>query len=305
MLEQKPFPTVWDNTMRSEFVSCPRSYMFRFQHGIDSATPSVHLHAGAAFARGLEVARREHYDNGKPAGEAVGEGLLAMYLAYGDFDPGEGAAKTADGMAGALEYYFTAFPLDTDRAKPHKTLAGNSAIEFNFVLPIPEVCHPETGEPILYSGRFDMLADWNGSLYVEDDKTTSQLGASWGKQWDLRSQFTGYCWGARTFGYDVRGALIRGIAILKRGYNHAEHVTYRPQWMIDQWYKQLVRDLQRAIDCWRENYWDANFANTCASYGSCTYMPLCTTDDPESWINGSGRYTVRFWDPTNPWKDQL
>jgi len=297
----RSFPHVWDNTMRAEFVSCPRAFFHRFMLGIDSATPSVHLHAGASFARGLEVARKQFYDAGEPADVAAARGLAALYTAYGDFDPGD-SAKSADGIAGALEYYFSVFPLDTDRAKPVRTASGHG-IEFNFVLPIPEVCHPETGEPILYSGRFDMLCDWNGGLYVEDDKTTGSLGASWSKQWELRSQFTGYCWGARQFGYDVRGALIRGIAILKRGYNHAEAVVYRPQWMVDAWHAQLIRDLRRAIDCWREGYWDANFADSCASYGSCSYLPLCTTDSPESWANGSGRYTVRFWDPTNPWAE--
>ena len=301
---RKPFPTVFDNTMRAEFVSCPRAFFYRFQHGCDLATPSVHLHAGASFAKGLEVARKRFYDEGNSADVAVAHSLAALYTAYGDFDPGD-SAKSADGIAGALEYYFSVFPLDTDRAKPTRTATGRSAVEFNFVLPIPEVCHPETGEPMLYSGRFDMLADWNGAIYVEDDKTTGSLGASWAKQWELRSQFTGYVWGAQQFGYDVRGALIRGIAILKRGYNHAEAVVYRPQWMIDQWYAQLVRDLHRAIDMWREGYWDANFADSCASYGSCQYLQLCTTPDPSQWANGSGRYAMRFWNPADPWAESL
>ena len=293
------FPAVWDNTMRADFVSCPRSFFFRFIHGCDLAQPSIHLHAGASFARGIEVARLAFYEDRVDSQTAVARGLQALFEFYGDFEAGD-SAKNPDNLAGALEYYFAVFPLEDSRLKPVKTALGKPAVEFNFVLPIPEVCHPETGEPILYSGRFDMLADWNGGIYVEDDKTTSSLGGNWSKQWELRSQFTGYVWGAQQFGYDVRGALIRGIAILKRGYNHAEAVVYRPQWMIDQWYKQLIRDLHHAIDMWREGYWDANFAGACASYGSCAYLPLCTTPNPSEWASGSGRYKVRFWKPTNP-----
>lgn len=293
------FPRVWDNTMRSDFVTCPHSVLLRFLHGCVPATTSIHLHAGGAFAKGLEATRLAFYGKGMSPDEALAEGLRTLYIAYGEFDHGD-TNKSVDRMAGALEYYFAVWPLATDHAKPVMLPNHGPAVEFNFVLPIPEVAHPETGEPILYSGRFDMLANYADSIYVEDDKTTSQLGASWANQWKLRSQFTGYCWGARQFGYKVAGAIVRGVSILKRDYGNAEAIVYRPDWLVDRWYAQLVRDLHRAVDCWREGVWDQNFADGCASYGSCPYVRLCESQDPTVWMN-SPSYKFKLWDPCNPY----
>jgi hypothetical protein len=294
------FPTVWDNTMRAEFVSCPKSFFYSFLHGVDIAVPSVHLHAGGVFAKALEKTRRLYYTGQCGAEVAVANGLRELYSAYGDFDAGD-SAKSVDRLAGALEFYFERWPLETDTAKPVNTAHG-PAVEFNFVLPIPEVIHPESGEPILYSGRFDMLADFNGAIYVEDDKTTTSLGASWANQWKLRSQFTGYVWGARQFGYDVRGAIIRGVSILKTKYDSAEVIVYRPEWMIEQWYAQLVRDLQRAKECYAAGIWDVSLADACSSYGGCPFLRLCESPEPEVWANGP-TYRLRRWDPTNPYAE--
>lgn len=283
--------------MRAQLVTCPRSAFYRFFHHIDFATPSVHLHAGAAYAKGMEVTRKLFYSGQADARTAIAEGLRALWLAYGDFECPETEAKTALRMAGAFEFYFANWPLESDYVKPHM-VSGQPTVEFNFVLPIPEVAHPETGEPILYCGRFDMLGNYNGTLFIEDDKTTKQLGPTWPNKWRLRSQFTGYCWGARQYGFPVAGAIIRGVSILKTKYDKAEAIVYRPQHMVDAWYDQLVRDLHRAIDMWRAGHFDASFADACDSYGGCNFSKVCESNNPQSWLNGPD-FTQRIWDPAH------
>ena len=65
------------------------------------------------------------------------------------------------------------------------------------------------------AGRALRFGQMGEGLYIEDDKTTSQLGSSWGAQWDMRSQFTGYAWAARQSGLPIAGIIVRGISILK------------------------------------------------------------------------------------------
>lgn len=280
----------------SHFRACPRqAFLESFNHW-KPRTRSVHLHAGAAFARGLEVARLAYYDERVSANDAVARGLQALIEAYGNFECPADSAKSLERMMGALEYYFSQYPLASDTLKPTTLPGGRLGVEFSFCEPL-EVAHPETGDPLLYSGRFDMIADYCGALYGEDDKTTSALGASWSKQWDLRSQFTAYTWGARSAGIHLDGFVVRGVSILKTKYDTQQAITPRPAWAVDRWYEQTVRDVKRMIACWESGLWDYNLDESCNAYGGCSFRKVCLSQPEyaESWL--ARDFERRRWDP--------
>lgn len=269
-----PFPTAIDNTIRSEFKKCQRSWAWRFLRHKAGALPSIHLHAGAAFAAGLDATRRAFYDNGADELTAVSLGWKKLIEEYGDFEPQGNTTKTAHRMGEALVDYFEEYPLATDFIKPVKT-ANGSAVEFSFAIPLP-ITHPETGDPIIYAGRFDMLGETStGQVFVVDEKTTGSLGEYWLTRYALSAQFTGYCWAAQQYGYPVVGAIIRGIGLLKTKITHAAIPLQRPDWMIHEWYVQLIRDVHAMIACWQEAHFEPNFADSCGSYGGCDYLPVC------------------------------
>ena len=280
----------------SHFRACGRkAYLESFEHW-KPRTHSVHLHAGAAFARGLEVARLAFYRDGQPERDAIALGMHALVTAYGNFECPADSAKSLERMMGAFEYYFSQYPMSTDSAKPATLPGGVTGVEFNFAQPM-DITHPETGDPLIYCGRFDMICDYAGALYGEDDKTTSQLGASWGRQWDLRSQFTAYCWGARQIGIDLQGFIVRGVSILKTKYETQQAITYRPAWMVDRWYEQTLRDLQRMIRSWETGEWDYNLDESCNGYGGCQYRKICLTPEETAinWLRTD--FERRAWDP--------
>jgi hypothetical protein len=254
---------------------------------------SVHLRAGKAFASGIEVARREFYINGHPAPDAMGLGLEALIREYGTFDPPEGSPKSWDRMAGALEYYFEHYPLGSDGSPPIQ-VGQSHGIEFSFAEPL-DIAHPTTGDPLLYTGRCDMVAKAFGGTFAYDEKTSSQLGASWLRQWEHRSQFTGYCWALRRQGFQVDGVVVRGVSILKNDYGTAQAITYRADWEIERWYQQTLRDIRRMVDCWKEGYWDYNLDHSCTEYGGCPLQRVCKSPDPERWLEID--FTRRIWDP--------
>ena len=293
-MTRPPFPSVIDSSLMAAFKSCPRKAELEFIRHWKPKNQSVHLHAGAAYASGLEAGRRAFYIDGHSAEDSLALGLRALLTHYGDFECPEDSAKSASRMAGALEYYFDRYPLGQDKAVPLSLPGGKSGIEFNFLEPL-EILHPETGDPLLYSGRMDMMCSYEGMKLGEDDKTTSQLGASWPRQWDLRSQFTGYVWGAARAGIKLDGFLVRGVSILKTKYDTLEAITYRPQWQLDRWYEQLQKDLVRMIQAWDSGYFDYNLDHACAEYGGCPFKSVCQMRDPTQLLNT--HFERRRWDP--------
>jgi hypothetical protein len=172
--------------------------------------------------------------------------------------------------------------------------SGQRAIEFSFAEPI-DASHPETGDPLIYCGRMDQICEFAGGYFGFDDKTTSQLGASWPKQWDLRSQFTGYVWGAAKMGFHLNGFLVRGVSILKTKYDAMEAITYRPQWQVDRWYVQLLKDVAAMKRMWEADSWDFNLDESCTAYGGCGFRQVCQVQDPQPWLESS--FERREWMP--------
>jgi len=302
MTSRPPFPAVLDSTIVAAFRSCPQKMFREFVQHYKPATPSVHLHAGGAFAKGLEIARKSFFQDGLSAEESEARGLGALMKEYGEFQCPADSAKSLERTAGAFEYYFSQYPLQTEHAKPAMLPSGRIGIEFSFAEPLP-INNPETGDPILYCGRMDQIVEYSGALYGEDDKTTSQLGSSWARQWDLRSQFTGYCWAARQAGIPLNGFLVRGISILKTKYETLQAITYRHPWMIDRWYEQLLRDVARIIQCWESGVWDFNLDHACAEYGGCPFRQVCLSSDPEPWLQGG--FIRRRWNPLSREEEEV
>lgn len=218
MIDYSKFPDYIDNSIRETLSVCMTKGKYSHIMEIAPEAKSVHLHAGGAFAKGLEVTRSQFYEKGIGAVESINRGAEALILEYGDFQPPENSYKTADNMAEALRYYFKVWPLGADGIDPIILPRDpkRRGIELAFSVPIPGVVHPDHGGPIYYVGRPDMVAGLNGLVAIEDDKTASSLGDSWSKNWDLDSQFTGYKWALKEqYGIESDNVLVRGVSILK------------------------------------------------------------------------------------------
>ena len=289
------FPEVFDSSMLAIFKSCPQLFKKVYINQWKSKDPSVHLRAGGAFAAGIERARHCFYVDGNSAEDSVAAGLAALLTHYGDFECPPDSAKSAERTAGALEFYFDRYPLNED-SPPITLPGGKRGIEFGFVHPLP-IEHPTSGNPLLYSGRMDAILTYAGSPFICDEKTTTSLGASWSRQWDLRSQFTGYGWGCREAGIRTQGTIVRGVSILKTKYDTQEAITYRPDWQLDRWYEELLDWLKDIIQCWESGKWKFNLDHSCADFGGCGFRQVCATrpEENHTWLE---TYFVRkHWNP--------
>jgi len=288
------FPHTIDSTILSTFRSCRQKAFRQYVEHWKPQAQSVHLVAGGAFASGIEAARNAFYVLAHSAEDAEAAGLSALIKHYGSFECPPESAKSLERMCGALEFYFHNYPLGADGADPITLPSGRRGIEFSFAEPLA-IAHPVTGDPILYTGRSDMIANRAGGVYIYDEKTTTSLGQSWGAQWEMRSQFTGYEWALQKQGIKADGTIIRGVSILKTKYDTMEVPTYRTQYEIDRWEQQTLRDISAMIKCWEEGYWDYDLDGACNSYGNCSFVKVCKSSNPETWLPTF--FTQKVWDP--------
>ena len=274
---EKAFPAVIDSTMLASYSACQRQFELGTLYSLRPSGTSIHLHAGGAYAEGMEKSRKAFYEDGVDELTAKEIGIAALTERYGEYDSGK-ETKSLDRMVGAMEFYFDNYPMATDAAQVAK-LGSRHAIEFSFAIPLP-INHPETGEPLLFSGRCDAIVNFAGGLYALDDKTTSSLGPKWAEQWAMRSQFTGYAWAMKQLGMKPAGTLIRGVSILKTKYETAQSIVSQPEWKMERWYESSLKKIRRMIEIYQTGDVTYDLSEACNGYGACPYKQVCLNADP-------------------------
>jgi len=228
---------------------------------------------------------------------------------WGDYIPPDESPKSFATVFQALSFYLREYPPQTDPIQPYIAKDGNPAVEFTFSIPL-DISHPESGDPILFVGRFDLLGSYNGLPCIVDEKTTGKMGSG---SWSLRGQFMGYCWACQYHNLPVNVAVVREIGLYAREYKIQQHMEQYPQHLIQRWYGQMIRDIQQMVDAYKEvssPWWinsaqelkeqaveasyPFNFADSCTAYGGCAFMPLCLAKDPEPYKSSYSNYR---WNP--------
>lgn len=280
-------------------------YMGEYKHwrpeGVRCATHGIHYGGtGCGDINPLDKIPGEWYFTQGPDSNrelAIQNGVEVLMKEYGDFEAptyGSGAAKTLDRMAGALIFYWDNYPLNHNTAFPVMLPGNKRGIEFNFTEVLP-IDHPETGNPLLYTGRLDAVLNFAGGTWGFDEKTTSSLGSSWGDKWGLRGQFIGYTWGCRQAGLPIKGIVVRGVSILKTKYECQESINEFPGWMVDQWYVELLEWLTDAKAAYLTKRWKHNYGDACDDFGGCAFKRACAYQDPLNFL--STNMERRHWDP--------
>src|SRR5260370_28386882 len=208
-------PQFLDSTMLNCFRTCNQRFFSEFILGLRPAEISIHLHAGAAFSGALERFYHNFWSKQMDQKSALSATLPHFLQIWGDFSPSKPTPKTRENMWAAIEEYLTKWPAETDHVQPLE-FNNRKTVECPFAFPLhfptfPR--HPVSGDPFIYCGRIDLLGTYNGRPCIRDEKTTGRLEANWASQWDLRSQFLGYCWGCTVSGIPCDTAVVRGIVI--------------------------------------------------------------------------------------------
>ena len=289
---------------------CPTKFFYNFiLKRVPGSGKSIDLHAGGCMASAFESIRIDFYRHHLPLEQCFERAFAQFTKNWGLVETKEGQYKDFINCWCAIEAYFHKYPPDTDFFQPYIKGDGSPAVEFRFGIPI-NLLHPDTGNPILFSGRADLLAQNEPSTcYVVDEKTTKGIGASWPYQWDMRGQFYGYTWAARHMGFPCAGALVRGIAIQQTQFAFAEKPIFYTQWQLDNWHRNMVEKISRMIYLYEltkeiiekgggpeevHAVWPMSFGDSCSNYGGCVYTDVCTKQAPWEFYHDD---EVREWNP--------
>lgn len=297
------FPSYVDSSMLSTWRSCKRKHFWSTINALYPTGQSVHLIAGAAIANAMEAVRNYCFRAGD-ANTSLERLLEIAYTPFmetwGDYEAPEKHAKSFENTWAALVFYLENHHPLTDPIQPYIRPDGSPAVEYTFAIPL-DILHPDTNEPIFFAGRFDMLGVYNLEHsvipVVVDEKSTGAFSFTWSDQWDLRGQFIGYTWAARSAGIDVRHAAVRGIAIQKTQSQVRTAFIEYPLHRIEQWHRLMLSDIHEMVMAYEhlrklgkdefslEAFYPFNFADACNSYGGCAFQTLCATRNPEPFFS--------------------
>lgn len=298
-------PAYVDSTMMNSFRACRQKFRDEYILGLRPAELSIDLHAGAVFSTTLETFYREVFHNGSDPSNALARSYAVFQHEWGDFIIRKDKhPKTPENVWAAVEDYIRTYPPRTDSVQPYFT-DGTPSFEFSFAIPLdlPDFPrHPISGDPFVYVGRFDLLGKRDDRPVVRDEKTAQRLESNWAEKWDLRSQFLGYCWALQHNGIPCNTVVVRGVIINLTQIRQVEAVKIYPQHLIDKWFEQLRRDLHQLVQCWKDDYFDYNFGDTCTAYSHCPFIALCSSSKPELWYS---TYEVRRWNPLSKNRNPL
>jgi hypothetical protein len=284
------------------FRACPRKFFWEYVLNLRPRGRQIDLVAGGAFAAAIEAAYVNYFAVSHDETAAMAAADAAFAASWGDFpqvpdDPR--SAKSFARMCEAVHNYFDIYQFDLDHAKPMVRTDGQPTVEFSFSVPLDGPAfprHPTTGDPFLYTGRFDAFRTIDGLLVAGDEKTSGRAPTKWwSEQWDLRNQFMGYTWAGRRSGYPVSGVLVRGVTVQKTQFQHVEALKLYPDFLLDRFEVQLARDLHRIVQCWHQGYFDYDFGDSCTAFARpCAFAQLCSDPEPERWF---GEYEREVWNP--------
>lgn len=313
------FPSSIDSTMLASFTECPQKFFVEYILRLSPQGFSPDLHAGGAFAAGIEAARKAVYFDKLPIDIAVGKGLREFAHYWGDYIPPDNHPKDFVNTGFALTEYFNEWNPYSDELQPVYLPGGQPGIEYTFSIPM-NINDPITGTPILYSGRCDMVGERAGIPMIVDEKTAKSLGPKWVLKWNMRGQFLGYAYAVNILDINVEYALVRGVALQKTQTQFQEATVPLPRFRQDQWWHSanqrvyLIRTIfENMMDMWEKNkemlantedrklllehchsYWIKAFGESCEMYGGCWLKDTCIRQHV---ANHYGNFERNTWDP--------
>lgn len=308
--QRSPFiPRPIDNTALDAFMRCPRLYYYsmvlnrRIRTG-GSLSPAL------AYGTCWHAIMEAHYKTGGDI-NAVTDAAVAAWKPHQDPEDHRTLQRCVTEYGNFLKFYGT-FEQEITGWGQSVGWPETPVVEIPIELWWPGALHP-------YTGKIDRVYQHQGLYYVEDHKTTSQLGASYFRQFDPSNQMMGYAWLAQLqTGFPIAGVRISAHAVLKASSKFQRETIMFSQERLQEWgrnYNEWVKKIEESyirhnnavnfpvdddpqageLTAWPHNY------NACATkYGQCTYTGVCTFDASMRPKILEAEFEEQPWNPLQP-----
>ena len=308
-----------DNSTLEKFQSCPRSaenYVIRRR----TTPPTEPLVAGGALHQGLEYLYKHGFS---PASVAAAQEISNQWFVD---NPCNISWRTPDLVKTALAKYAAKY----EGNDPFEILVHNGEpfveksfevelgkIELNCELPYSKKFLTHEGENVdlivrnlycVWIGKIDLLVRTVSGIYVLDHKTTSMMGTTFYKQFELGQQPLGYIWAAnKIFGEMPKGFIVNSIywrpPLKNQNVGRVEFDRFPFNYSeakVDEWEVDVMSSISDFVGNLTRGHF-AGYRMWCVNkYGTCPYHDVCSLDTPEQraqLLNSSLFHNVN-WDPT-------
>jgi len=316
---QSPFETLpngnklqfaWDATSLSTFKACPRKFYYTQMlslRGKERAAPLVfggHLHdALERYERALHA--------GVPFNDAVRDTVIYLLKVTTTrvkfvnqetkkeeerliFWTTDDTTRTRETLVRAFVWYTEQFR--NDPLKAYILANGKPALELSFRLELP--LKTPNGNPYLWCGHIDKVAELQGNLYIQERKHTKQtLAPSYFDKYSPNTQVTGYIFSAAVIlQRPVGGAFIDAAQTAVSFSRYARGMQNRTQDQISEWYRGTLYWIKQAEACAVDNFWPMN-EESCSNFGGCPFRSVCSKDPKVRKNFLDSDFEHRAWNP--------
>lgn len=308
-----------DNSTLERFQSCPRSSEYyvierRTTHPTEALVAGGALHQGlehmyrspsltASVPRAQEIARQWFIDHACPLSwrtpDLVCKALKNYASMYEANDPWDIVVHNDERFVEkSFEVGLGHFDLDCVLPYSKKFLTGKGDDNQLKVRRLYAV----------WIGKIDLLVRSVNGLYVLDHKTTSLLGSTFYKQFELGQQPLGYVWAAnKIFGEMPNGFIVNVIYWRPPRKNEAmgrvefsrNMFNYQPS-VIAEWETDVMNSIADFVGNLQRGYFSGYRMWCVNKYGMCPYHEVCTLPtlaQRKVYLNTS-QFEHVVWDPT-------
>lgn len=318
------FQIAWDSTSLGWLKECPKRYYYEMILGYEPRSRSIHLTFGGWYASGVERyahARADGLDHDAAVYKMVrwalgasGERIECADCAgtgqqdrsYESFEcpacKGVGSTWQAWESGDPIKNRYTLlrsliWNVDARRDAPFRThiLAnGKPAVELSFNFPL----YDYMGHTISLAGHLDSVVEFNGGLWVLDDKTTKgALNDQFFKNFSPNNQMSLYmAAGQIILSEPVAGVLVRGAQIGVGFTRFATRPIPRAPAVVEEWIEDTKYWIGQAYNFAVAQHWPMN-DKSCTSYGGCPFARVCSVSPSHraAWLKED--FVPRFWNP--------
>lgn len=289
-----------DSTSLEAFKRCPRYYQYSIIQGWEPRATSFHLIFGLLYHGALE-----RYDHKRSEGQSHEEALefaVAWVLRSTWNKELSRPWVSGDSNKNRLTLLRTVIDYadrfgENDVLKTIQLANGKPAVELSFSF-YSGYTSKLTGEPFLFCGHLDRLAEMHGSVYVSDRKTTAHtISSQWFQQFTPHNQFSLYTLaGQVVWSQPVKGLVVDGAQIAV-GFSRFERALItRDDSQLREWHADALLQFELMEKYAQLGYWPQN-DSACGNYGGCKFRQICskTPGSREQWLKAE--FNKRVWDP--------
>lgn len=287
-----------DNSSLEKYTTCPRSAKFYLVDRREGSEERTALGFGGRIHSILESRYRHHVNVVEETTNVMRNKAAEVFK---DWQAGEDDFRTYSTALQFIDLYNLQYPVE---AFDIVNLGTIPAIEVPFAVPLGEVDLDGNVIKVVWTGRIDLVYQREGQIYLMDHKTTSMLGPTYFKEFELSSQVFGYVWAIQQLlGVKVNGFVVNALAIRKptktgKGFEFIRHIVPIDQALVEEWHEETMDIVSNMLEMDRADKWPGHKKWCVGKYGVCEYAPICGLPPAQRPILlGSPAYRDVTWSP--------